>query len=205
MVGRGHNRVIQSCAAAGIDLLQRLFELQQVIGEILIEILLVVEVHHKHFVLGIAGAHQIQRSLVHLGALLAHGAGIINEDAHGDRNVDVVKGNDVLRLAIFVNRERTFVESGNDVLMIVNDGGMQHDLVHVFFEDEDALVIELVVLIILLVRARFVGGGWGRGFRLIRRRRLRCGAQRPEETEKKTENPGGPIRQERSIQSSHTP
>ena len=66
MFGRSHDRVIKSRAAAGINLVQRLLELQQVVGEILVEILLVVEVHDKDFIFRIAGAHQIQRSLVHL-------------------------------------------------------------------------------------------------------------------------------------------
>ncbi len=63
------------------------------------------------------------------------------------------------------------IEIGDDVLLVVDDGGVQHDLVHVFVEDEDALVVDLVLLIILLVRGALdlSGGGWGRGFRLVRR------------------------------------
>ena len=112
-----------------------------------------------------------------------------------DRDIYVMERDDVLWLPIFVNRECALIEIGNDVLMVVNDGGMQHDLVHVFFEDEDALVVELVFLITLLVRGRrFVGGKLGARASagpktaLAKRR-----PPRPEETKKKPENPGGPI------------
>src|SRR5262252_7080054 len=48
---RRHNRVIESSPAAGIDLLQRFLQFQQVVGEVLIQVLLVVEVHDEYFVL----------------------------------------------------------------------------------------------------------------------------------------------------------
>jgi len=44
-------------AAFGIDLVQSRFEQQQVVREVLVEIVFVVEIHHEHFVIRIAGSH----------------------------------------------------------------------------------------------------------------------------------------------------
>ena len=61
--------------------------LQQVhVGsEILIEIVILTEIHHEDFVLRIAGANQVQNCIVHLLPLIAHGTGVVDYDADGYR------------------------------------------------------------------------------------------------------------------------
>ena len=91
--------------------------------------------------------------------------------------------------------------------MVVNDGRMQHDLVHVFSEDEDALVIDLVLLIILLVpraldsrRGRLEGAGfaWSRSDAGV----LRCGrSNRPGEGRQENREPSGALFGRRVISS----
>ena len=53
---------------------------------------------------------------------------------------------DVLRLPVFKDGEGVFVEVGDNVLFVVDYGGVQQHFVHVFAKDEDALIVELLVL-----------------------------------------------------------
>ncbi len=131
MFGRGHNRVIQRGTSARIDLFQRLFQLQQIVGEVLIEIVFVVEIHHEDFVLGIARPHQVQRRLIHLVPLLPHRPRVVDHDAHRDRDVLVVKRDDVLLLPVLKHRERAPVQIGDDVLLVVLHSGVQKNFVHI--------------------------------------------------------------------------
>ena len=57
---------LEGGASARVNLFQRFLQLQQVVGEILVEIILVVKIHHEYFVVRIAGPHQVERGLVHL-------------------------------------------------------------------------------------------------------------------------------------------
>ena len=205
MVGGRDHRVVHRSTASGIDFVQRFLELQKIVGEVLVEILLVVEVDHEDFIFRITGTHQVKGGLIYFGALFPHRAGIIDHNSHGDGDINVMEGDDVLRLAVFVDGESVLVEVGDDSLAIVNHRRVQHDFVHVFLEDEDTLIVDLILIILLLVGScGLVGRGRGR-FRRLLGRALRSGSQRPDEEEKEAEKPRGPIRQERNIQSSHTP
>ncbi len=55
MLGRGDDGIVEGSASAGVNFFQRFLQLEQVVGEILVEIIFVVEVHDEDFVLGIAG------------------------------------------------------------------------------------------------------------------------------------------------------
>jgi len=59
---------------------------------------------------------------------------------------------DVLLLPILKHGEGAFVEVGDNVLFIVDHRGVQQDLVHVFAEDEDALIADWIVLRWLILR-----------------------------------------------------
>jgi len=63
--------------------------LQQVdVGcEVLIEIRILAEIDYEDFIVGIAGANQIEHCLIHFVALLAHRTGIINHNTHCHRHV----------------------------------------------------------------------------------------------------------------------
>src|SRR5437763_2557259 len=151
MIGGRDDRIIKCGTSAGINLFQRLFQLEKIIGEILIEIIFVVKVHHENFVLRIAGTHQIERGLIHFAALLLHRPRIIDEDAHRDRNVFLVKRNNVLRLAVFKHGKCAAVERSDDMLPVIDYRGVQKNFVDVFAKDEDALIVQVVVLIFVLI------------------------------------------------------
>ena len=89
MVERADDGVIQRRAAAGIDAFERFLQFLRIVGEIAIEIevVVVIEIHDKDFILRIAGLHESQRRGVHLGALLAHAAAVVDHQAHGDGNI----------------------------------------------------------------------------------------------------------------------
>ena len=74
-------------ADASLDFFQALFQLIDVGCEILIKVVLVVEVDDTHFIVRVGSSYQIQRRRVHLFTLLAHRSGIVDHDAHGDRNI----------------------------------------------------------------------------------------------------------------------
>ena len=62
----------------------------------------------------------------------------------------MVKRDDVLRLAVFEHGERAAIQIGDDVLLVVDHRGMQQNFVHVFLEDEDSLLVQILVLIVFL-------------------------------------------------------
>ena len=187
MLGRSYKSIVKCGASAGVNLLQRFLQFEEIVGEILIEIIFVIEVHDKDFVPGIARPHQIERSLIHLVPLLPHRSRIVDDDADRNRNVLVMERDDVLRLPIFKHGEGVAVECGDDVLLVVDYRGVQQDFVHVFSEDEDSLVIKVTILIVFLAgrslrSRRRRGGRWwsSSGGRstfgvVLRRRRLRPG------------------------------
>ena len=72
--------------------------------------------------------------------------------------------NDALRLAVFKDGEGTSVQVGHNVIFTVDHRGMEHDLVHVFADDEGS-----IILILLRWRRRSCRWGlrrWRQGLRL---------------------------------------
>ena len=140
MVGRSHNRVVKRGPSAGVDLFQRFFQFQQVVGEVLVKVVFVIEVHDEHFVAGIARPYQIEHRLVHLGTLLAHRTGVVDDDAHRHRDILVMERDDALLLPVLKHGECGAIQVGHNVLLVVDHRGMKQNFVHVFLEDEDALI-----------------------------------------------------------------
>ncbi len=159
VVRRRDHGIVERRPAPRINLLQRLFQLQQIVGEILVQILFVIEVHDKHFILRIARAHQIKRRLVHFAPFLPHRPGIVDHNAHRHRNVYVVKRNDVLRFAVFKDRKGAAIQRGDDVLLVVDHGSVQHHFVNIFLKDEDSLVVEFLACVIVSWSSRSLIGG----------------------------------------------
>ncbi len=80
-------------------------QLADVGGEVLVDEGLVGEVDDEGFVITIRRLDQIECGGVHCRTLVAHGAGIVDEDAHRHRNVLVLEGSDGLRHAVFEDFE----------------------------------------------------------------------------------------------------
>src|SRR5437899_6640321 len=136
MVGGGNQRVVKRGAAAGFNFLQAFLQFLDVTGVILIEVILIVKVNDENLVIFIAGANQIECGLVHTVAFFAHRSGIIDDDSQGDRDVLVPERSDGLRLAVLQNCEGALVEVRDHVLLVINHGGVEHDLLRARVKDE---------------------------------------------------------------------
>ena len=140
LIGGGDDGVVEGGAAAGFDVGEALAQLVDVGGEVLIEEGLVGKVDDEGFVLGIGGAHEVESSGVDGGALVAHGAGVINENAEGNGHVRVGEGNDVLEDVVFVDVEIALLEVLDEVAVVVDNGAVEDDFVDVTGEGVDAVL-----------------------------------------------------------------
>ena len=52
----------------------------------------------------------------------------------------MVKGDNVLRPSILVNGERRTVQAGDNALLVIDYGGVQHHFVHFLMKQEAALL-----------------------------------------------------------------
>ena len=129
VVGRGHHRVVQRGSSPRFHLLQGLTQLAGVTGEVLVQVILVVEIHYEDLILRIAGTHQVQGSFVYLVALFPHGAGIVDHDSHGYGNILMPEVRDGLRLAILEHRKSILLQVRDQVLFVVNYRGVQHHFI----------------------------------------------------------------------------
>jgi len=212
VIGGGVNGVVEGRAAAGIIFFQGFFQFANVGGEVLIKKLFIIEVDDDDLVLGVAGTNQIEASLVHLLALLPHGAGVINDDSHGDGDVLMAEGGNGLLHAVFQNRKCGTVQVRDQVIFFVNHRRVQSNFLHAFVHDEHTFVFFY----------RLRSGGWvlwrGRAGSSGRRRRRGWGRWSgrgsgvlPDcrDTENQSENNlgGGEtvIPRERNTQFSHKP
>ena len=143
MIGRGNHRVVQRGAAARFNPLQRILQLGNLGGVVLVEEVLFVEVHHEDLVLRIAGLHQVDGGGVHRRTLFAHGAGIVDDDAHRDGNVFAAERGDLLRLAVFEYGEVALGQVGDQTIVIVHHGGVQGDFVNFLLENKDVALLRL--------------------------------------------------------------
>jgi hypothetical protein len=59
----------------------------------------------------------------------------------------MAEGNYVLLLTVFEDRKGSLVQIGDDVLFVVDDGGVEENLVDIFAEDEDAVIVGIFLLV----------------------------------------------------------
>ena len=70
-----------------------------------VEVILVVEIDDESFVLRIAGLDERQRRGIHLRALFAHAAAVVDHQAHGHRNIVAGENGNLLLDLVFENAE----------------------------------------------------------------------------------------------------
>jgi len=140
LIGRGDHGVIQGGATTGLDMGKTFAQLIDVGGEILVQEGLVGEVDDEGFVFGIGGADEVEGGGVDGGALVAHGAGVIDQDAEGDGDVGVGERDDVLQGVVFEDVEIALGEVLDEVAVLIDHGAGQDDFVDVAGEGVDALV-----------------------------------------------------------------
>ena len=74
LFGRGHDRIVERGSAASLVFLQGCLQQVDLVGKGLVEKILVAEIDDEYFIVGIAGADQIDGGLDYLGALFSHRA-----------------------------------------------------------------------------------------------------------------------------------
>src|ERR1700737_5090999 len=139
LVRGSYDRIVQSRSAASFISFQGFLQQIDLVGKGLIEEVLIAEVDHEDFILGIAGADQIDRSFGHFCWLLAHGPRIADTEPQRNRNILVAEGVDDLELAVLENGKSVLVEAGNHALFAVNHSGVQDDFLHFRMKHEPAV------------------------------------------------------------------
>src|ERR1700685_2625647 len=110
-------------------------------SEILIEIVILAEIHHENFVLRIAGANQVQDCIIDLLPLIAHGTGVVDYDADRYGNILPPERSYLLRFSLFENGERGLVQTRDQVLLVIEYRSVQHYLFYLLLENEHASLI----------------------------------------------------------------
>jgi len=119
---------------------EALTKLVNVGGEVLIEEGFVGEIDDEGFVAGVGGAHEVEGGGVDGGSLVAHGAGIIDEDAEGDGDVGVGEGDDGLEGVVLEDVEVALLEILGEVAVLIDDGAGEEDLIDIAAKGIDAVV-----------------------------------------------------------------
>ena len=78
----------------------------------------------KTLVLVVGVLHQRQRRGFHLGALVAHAAAVVDDQAHGNRHVFALETLDLLLHAVLENREGLLRQVGDQVAVLVHHRGV---------------------------------------------------------------------------------
>ncbi len=127
MIEGADDGVKESGATAGIDALERFFQLRDTAGEILVEIKIevIVEVDDEGFVLRIAGLHESDSGFVDTGTLVAHAAAIVDHQPHADGNVLALEDGKFLFDFVFEDAKIFRLEAVGEALTIVDDRRVQ--------------------------------------------------------------------------------
>src|SRR5436305_6564012 len=125
VISRGDDRVIKRRTAARFYMFECGLKLLDVASEFLVEVVLVIEIDDKNLVVGIAGPHQIQRSLVNRITLLSHRAGVVDHNTDGDREIFLMEVSDLLRLIVLKDGEVSFVQIIDQVVPVIDNGRVQ--------------------------------------------------------------------------------
>src|SRR5215471_8108198 len=132
MIRRSDHSIVERSAASRVQTIQSFMHLVQVVGEIQVQIWLIVEIDDENLIARIAGLDEIQYRCRYFLPLLPHGAGIVYDNANRDRNVFAPNIDNLLRFTFFVNLKIAPREVCNQPTPIVNHGNGQHDVLHPF-------------------------------------------------------------------------
>jgi hypothetical protein len=181
VIERADDGVVERGAAASVNAFECFLKFGDAAGEILveIEIVVVVEINDEGFVLGIGGLDESQGSFIDARALVAHGAAVVDHQAHADRDVFAFEEREFLFSLVFEDAEIVFLEAVNEFAAIVEDSGVEDDQVDVNFYGSTLLVGALIG------RRR---PGVGEGQRII----LREGGGNGEEQKRENQKERGP-------------
>src|SRR5579883_3472476 len=115
-------------------------------SEILVDKCLVRKIDDESFIFRIGSTDQVQGGRVHGSALVPHGTGIINDDAHRNRNVLVLKRRDGLGNTIFKDMKIVLGQIIHQPPVVVEHCGIQYHFIHIAAEGETTMLSMLQVL-----------------------------------------------------------
>jgi hypothetical protein len=146
MIERADNGVIERGAAAGVNTFEGFLEFGDTAGEILIEIeiVVVVEIDDEGFVVRIGSLDESQGGFIDAGTLVAHGAAIVDHQAHADRNIFALEEREFLFGFVFEDAKIVFLEAINEFAAIIEDGGVKDDEANVNL-DGAALLVDVLI------------------------------------------------------------
>jgi len=133
MIEGADDGVVESSAAASVDAFESFLEFGNTAGEILVEIEVevVVEIDDKGFVLRITALDESDGGLVHAGALVAHAAAVVDDEAHADGNIFAFEDGELLLDLVFVDAEIFLGQAVDEFATVVEHAGVQDDEVDV--------------------------------------------------------------------------
>jgi len=149
VIDGSNESIVKGSTTSRLHALEGCSQLAYVLGIVLVEKGIFAEVDDEHAVFLLACLHQSQGCVVNFCALRQHGARVINQNAQGDGNTFLAEGGDLLQLAIFVHGKIVARQCGDQMILIIDDGGMQDDLFDFFLKDE--------AVVIVLGRGRILG------------------------------------------------
>ena len=121
VIERADDGVIESGAATSVNAFESFLEFGDAAGEILVEVevVVVVEVDDEGFVVRVGGLNESERGFVDAGTLVAHGAAVVNDQAHADGNVFAFENGKFLFGFVFEDAEILFFEAVNEFASVV--------------------------------------------------------------------------------------
>ena len=146
MIKRADDGVIERSAAARVNAFEGFLEFGDTAGEILVEIevVVVVEIDDEGFVVRIGSLDESQGGFIDAGTLVAHGAAIVDHQAHADRNIFALEERKFLFGFVFEDAKIVFLEAINEFAAIIEDGGMKDDQANVNL-DSAALLVDVLI------------------------------------------------------------
>jgi len=127
------NRVVESGAAAGINTFEGFLKFGNTAGEIFVEIevVVVIEVDDERFILRIGGLNESECSGVDARTFVAHGAAVVDDQAHADGDILAFEDGEFLLGFVFEDAEVFFFETFGEFATVVKNGGVEHDEIDV--------------------------------------------------------------------------
>ncbi len=126
VIERADYGVIERGAAASVNAFESFFKFGDAAGEILVEVevVVVVEIDDEGFVVRIGGLDESESGFVDAGTLVAHGAAVVNDQAHADGNVFALEERKFLLGFVLKDAEVVFLEAVNKFAAIIEHGGV---------------------------------------------------------------------------------
>src|ERR1700690_377279 len=123
--------VVEGGATASVDGEDRFGEFAGIVGEWLaaekFHRNIIVKINDEHLVLRIAGLREGSNRRGNFGKLRGHAAAVVNNQTHSDGSIALLKKNEFLEAAVFIDTEVLLVEPENDIAVCVRNTDGQNN------------------------------------------------------------------------------